>query len=130
MTVFVLSKTVSADVETTVAHFTAALKDEGFGVLYALDFSEIIASKTCHPLKGRVVGLGVCMPELARQALELDPTVAALLPCGAFVAETPEGTSVGFLDPHAALSLTGNLLLQSLGTDARVRLERALAALD
>ena len=129
MTASVLNKTVSTDVETTVERFTAALKDEGFGVLYSLDFSEIIASKTGHPLKGRVVGLGVCMPELARQALELDLTVAALLPCGAFVAETPEGTSVGFLDPHAALSLTGDIMLGSLGADARERLDRALAAL-
>ena len=129
MTAFVLNKIVPTDVETTVAHFTAALENEGFGVLYSLDFSEIIASKTGHPLKSRVVGLGVCMPELARQALELDPTVAALLPCGAFVAETPEGMSVGFLDPHAALGLTGDLMLESLGADARVRLERALAAL-
>ena len=129
MTAFVLSKIVPTDVGEAVVRFTETLKDEGFGVLYSLDFSEIIASKTGHPLKGRVVGLGVCMPELARQALELDPAVAALLPCGAFVAETPEGTSVGFLDPHAALGLTGNIMLGSLGADVKVRLERALAAL-
>ena len=129
MTAFVLNKIVPADVTETVARFMAALRDEGFGVLCSLDFSEIIASKTGRPLKGQVVGLGVCMPELARQALELDPAVAALLPCGAFVAEMPEGTSVGFLNPHAALSLTGNLMLESLGADAKVRLERVLAAL-
>lgn len=130
MSTFVLNKIVLTNVQDTVKHFTAALKNEGFGVLYTLDFSEIIASKTGHPLKGRVVGLGVCMPELARQALELDPTVAALLPCGAFVAETPEGTSVGFLDPHAALSLTEDPMLGSLGAEALERLKHALAKLE
>lgn len=129
MTAFVLHTTVSGDVGATVERFTAALKDEGFGILYSLDFSEIIASKTGQRLPGQVIGLGVCMPDLARQALELDPTSAALLPCGAFVAEMPEGTSVGFLDPHAVLGLSGNSKLEPLGADARGRLERALSAL-
>ena len=46
-----------------------------------------------------MVGLGICTPYMARQALEIDPTVAALLPCGAVVVKTMVGSSVGFLDP-------------------------------
>ena len=62
MSTFVLNKIVLTNVQDTVKHFTAALKDEGFGVLSTHDFSEIIASKTGHPFKGRVVGLGSACP--------------------------------------------------------------------
>ena len=96
-------------------------------MLYTLEFSDIIAEKTHHRLPNRVVGLGVCSPDLARQALELDPSIAALLPCGAFVIGTPAGTEVGFLDPALALGLTGNEALGPLGEQARTMFQRVLA---
>lgn len=129
MTGFIVKRSVSTNLEETLANFSNALSNEGFGVLYKLDFTEIIAGKTGHRLKDHIVGLGVCIPGLASQVLEVDATMAALLPCGAFVAETPEGTTVGFLDPQAALGLTNNSALEPLGAEVKARLERTLTAL-
>ena len=128
MTDFALKRTVTADVDTVLERLKTALTAEGLGVLYTLEFSDIIAEKTGHHLPNRVVGLGVCSPDLARQALELDPSIAALLPCGAFVIESLVGTEVGFLDPAMALGLTGNEALGPLGTQAKTMFQRVLAA--
>ncbi|MGY2896439.1 DUF302 domain-containing protein [Deinococcus sp. UYEF24] len=128
MTDFALKRTVTADVDAVLERLKTALMAEGLGVLYSLEFSDIIAEKTGHRLRGRVVGLGICSPDLARQALELDPDVAALLPCGAFVIGTPAGTKVGFLDPALVLGLTGNEALDPLGALARTMFQRVLAA--
>ncbi len=127
MTDFALKRTVEADVDAVLERLKTALTAEGLGVLYTLEFSDIIAEKTGHQLPNRVVGLGVCSPDLARQALELDPSIAALLPCGAFVIDTQNGTEVGFLDPALALGLTGNEALGPLGDQARMMLQRVLA---
>ena len=128
MTDFALKRTVTGDVDSVLERLKTALMAEGLGVLYTLEFSDIIAEKTGHHLPNRVVGLGVCSPDLARQALELDPSIAALLPCGAFVIETSAGTEVGFLDPALVLGLTGNDALGPLGAQARTMFQRVLAA--
>lgn len=125
---FALKRTVAADVDAVLDRLRTALTAEGLGVLYTLEFSDIIAEKTGHHLRGRVVGLGVCSPDLARQALELDPDIAALLPCGAFVIESRTGTEVGFLDPALVLGLTGNEALVPLGAQARTMFQRVLAS--
>ncbi|GGL79221.1 hypothetical protein GCM10010840_16340 [Deinococcus aerolatus] len=126
MTEFALKRTFEADVDAVLERLKTALSAEGLGVLYTLEFSDIIADKTGHQLAARVVGLGVCSPDLARQALELDPSVAALLPCGAFVSGMQTGTEVGFLDPVLALGLTENEALGPLGVQARSMLQRVL----
>ncbi|MEW6420372.1 MAG: DUF302 domain-containing protein [Deinococcota bacterium] len=123
---FTISRRVDGNLTEALDRFKSALSNEGFGVLYELDFSEIIRNKTGQALTGRVVGLGVCSPGLAQQALSVDPAIAALLPCGAYVSEDNQGVTVGLLDPDAALGLAERPELQPLGQDARTRLKRAL----
>lgn len=67
MTEFALKRTFEADVEAVLERLkNYLLSAEGLGVLYTLEFSDIIADKTGHQLAARVVGLGVCSPDLAR----------------------------------------------------------------
>jgi uncharacterized protein (DUF302 family) len=129
MTEFTLKKTVHSDLESTFERVKTLLAAEGFGTLYSLDFSDIIRAKTNLELPGRVIGFGVCNPSLAHQALSLETSLAAMLPCGAFIAETAEGTQVGFLDPVAVLKLADQPALEALGQEVRQRLKRALNAL-
>ncbi|HEX2863613.1 MAG TPA: DUF302 domain-containing protein, partial [Deinococcales bacterium] len=87
---YTLEATLPVSFDEALTRLRAAAAAQGFGVLYELDFSGIIAAKTGSTLPGgRVTSLGLCDPRLAREALILDPALAALLPCGAFVAETP-----------------------------------------
>jgi uncharacterized protein (DUF302 family) len=77
--------------------------------------------------------LGACRPQLAHQALQAEPSIAALLPCNVVVRSTGETTTVvEAFDPDAMMSLAGHAgdTLRTVATDARQRLTAALAALE
>ena len=80
----------------------------------------------------RQVILGACRPQLAHQALETDPSIAALLPCNVVVRAVDEGTTiVEAFDPQAMIAFAGDAgdPLRAVADDARQRLTAALAAL-
>jgi uncharacterized protein (DUF302 family) len=74
--------------------------------------------------------LGACRPPLAYEALQVDPSIAALLPCNVVVRSVDERTSVvEAFDPAAMMGLADNGALDAVAADARQRLTAALAAL-
>ena len=89
-----------ADAEVAVRRALAA---EGFGVLSEIDVAAILKTKLGvdrPPLKI----LGACNPSLAHRALEIDPTVALVLPCNIVLEEaTPGHTSVTIADPRTLM---------------------------
>ena len=74
--------------------------------------------------------LGACRPPLAHRALEIDPSVATMLPCNVVVRAVDEDTTVvEAFDPGAMTALAGDELT-AVADEARTRLTAALAALD
>ncbi len=104
----------------------AALADNGFGVLTEMDVAATLRAKLGverPPLKI----LGACNPVIANQALELDPTVALLLPCNVVLEPAPEGgTRVRAVDPRALMDAPE---FAEIAGDAATRLTAALDAL-
>ena len=79
--------------------------------------------------------LGACRPELAHQALQAEPSIAALLPCNVVVRAVDDTTTVvEAFDPDAMMSLAAHDQaddsFRAVATDARQRLTAALAALE
>ena len=71
-----------------------------------------------------------CRPALAHQALTVDPSIAAILPCNVVVRAVDETTTVvEAFDPQAMMALVDNDALHPVAADARERLTAALAAL-
>ena len=107
-----------------------ALSEEGFGVLCDIDVRETFAKKLDLDEAFRNYRiLGACNPELARQGLEAEPDLGALLPCNVVVYEADDGdVVVSAVDPEALVALTDNPDLDAISGEVAARFERVLDA--
>lgn len=114
--------------EQAVPRVTAALKEEGFGVLTEIDVQATLKQKLGADFR-RYVILGACNPPLAHRALEADLDVGLLLPCNVIVYEDGPGSVVGIVDPIAMLDLIRNPALRPVADEAKIRLTKVLQRL-
>src|SRR5688572_7482388 len=123
-------KTVSLNYEQAVAQTREALASEGFGVLTEINVRETLKKKLDVDFRPYVI-LGACNPPLAHQALSNELDIGLLLPCNVVVyAGDEEGQSrIAFMDPVAALALTGNDAIAPLAEDVKARLTRVMEKL-
>ena len=118
--------------ETAVKKVTAALKDEGFGVLTSVDVKDTLKKKIDADFR-RYIILGACNPPLAYQALQSEPLVGLLLPCNVTIEETDSGSLVSIINPDAMLGvqpLADNQVVSEVASEARRRLERVAKVLE
>ena len=129
---YVIGTTLSRPYGESVEAVRAALAEQGFGVLTEIDLAATLKSKLGVEVAPQVI-LGACRPQLAHEALQVDPSVAALLPCNVVVRALDEGsTRVEAFDPAVMMSLSdgdGGASLRDVADDARARLVAALDAL-
>ena len=105
-----------------------ALTAEGFGILTEIDLAATMKAKLDVEMPPQVI-LGACRPALAYAAIQVDPSIAAVLPCNVVVRSLDAtSTIVEAFDPDAMMGLSGGAL-ESVATDARHRLTSALDAL-
>ena len=115
--------------DEAVAAATAALKEQGFGVLTEIDVRATLRTKLDVDFRPYVI-LGACNPPLAHRALSADPTVGLMLPCNVVVYDNGDGTStVSAINPLAAIGIVGNPALNEVAQTATDKLNAALAAL-
>ena len=114
--------------EQAVAQVTAALKDEGFGVLTEIDVKATLKKKLGADFRKYVI-LGACNPPLANQALNAELEIGLLLPCNVIVYEEDGGSVVSIVDPISMLGVVENPALNPVANEARTRLQRVIEAL-
>lgn len=115
--------------EEAVEAVTAALKEEGFGVLTEIDVKKTFKKKLDVDFRKYVI-LGACNPNLAHQALSAELDVGLLLPCNVIVYETDVGSVVAIADPDTMLQVADLAALDDLAAEARQRLQRVITVLD
>jgi uncharacterized protein (DUF302 family) len=129
MSHYTFGKTVTAGFGAAVEQVTQALAAEGFGVLTDIDVAATMKKKLDHDMPPYRI-LGACNPQLARQAISVEPQIGALLPCNVVVRADAAGlTHVEFMDPAAVLQLVGRPEVATLAADVRQRLQRVMNAL-
>ena len=117
--------------DQAVEKTTAALKQEGFGVLTSIDVKQTLKARLDADFRKYVI-LGACNPPLAHKALSADLDVGLLLPCNVTVYEDTPGTSVvTAVAPVAMLAAAGgSTALDEVSKEAEARLKRVMTALE
>ncbi len=116
--------------EEAIEKSTAALKEEGFGVLTEIDVKSTLKDKLDAEFRPYVI-LGACNPPLAKQALDAELEVGALLPCNVIVYEdeSGEGSVVSAVEPMTMLGVVDNPELTPIAEEVKGRLRRVLESL-
>jgi uncharacterized protein (DUF302 family) len=125
---YTFGTTIGGDIATVRPIVVAALADEGFGILTEIDVAATLAAKLGVERPPYVI-LGACNPALANQALQIDEEVGALLPCNVVLRQVGDEVAVRVMDPAAVLGLVGDGPMAVASAEARVRLERVVAAI-
>jgi uncharacterized protein (DUF302 family) len=117
--------------EAAVAKVTAALKEQGFGVLTEIDVRATMKQKLDANFR-RYIILGACNPPLAHRALSTELEIGLLLPCNVIVYEDESGagSTISIVDPIMMLGMGINPQLESVATEANTRLRKVLDALE
>jgi uncharacterized protein (DUF302 family) len=109
---------------------TAALKEQGFGVLTSIDVQATLKQKLDVDTD-RYVILGACNPSLAHQALQIELNVGLLLPCNVIVYENrgTGGSTINIVNPLSMMEFAGNPALMSVAQEAAERLQKVVSSL-
>ena len=120
-----IETTVPLSLDRAETAVRAALAEQGFGVLTEIDVAATLKAKLGvdrPPLKI----LGACNPDLANQALEIDPSSALLLPCNIVLEPSGDGgTHISAVDPR---ELMAEPALEELAASTAAKLTAALHA--
>jgi uncharacterized protein (DUF302 family) len=116
--------------EQAIEKVTAALKNEGFGILTEIDVKATFKKKLDADFRKYVI-LGACNPSLAYQALNNELDIGLLLPCNVIVYEDDDqkGSVVSIVDPIVMLGVAINPDLTGIANEARDSLQRVVESL-
>jgi uncharacterized protein (DUF302 family) len=114
--------------EQAIEQVTAALKDEGFGVLTKIDVRQTLREKLDKDFRKYII-LGACNPGLSYQAFTAELEIGLLLPCNVIVYEDDGESVVSILDPAQMLSMAGNSAVEPVANQAKEKLQRVLDSL-
>ena len=63
--------------------------------------------------------LGACNPNMAWEAIGVEPWVGAMLPCNVILRETAEGVEVSAVEPVSSMSAIDNEQLKQVAGEVR-----------
>ena len=120
------SKTCDLAFDDAVSKVTAALKDEGFGVLTEINVQETLKKKLNVDFRKYKI-LGACNPSLAYQALQAEDKVGVMLPCNVIIQERGDGkVEVAAVDPVASMRAIPNPVLAAVAGQVQSKLKKVI----
>ena len=119
-----LSGVAIDDADMRVRH---ALSEKGFGVLTEIDVKATMKKKIDVDMDAYRI-LGACNPNMAHQAIGLEPRIGAMLPCNVILRQVEGGTEVSAIDPVASMAAVDNGVLHDVAGQVREMLRTAIDA--
>ena len=118
-------RALDASFDDALTSTRAALAEEGFGVVSEIDVQATLRAKLGVEREPYTI-LGACNPQLAHQALTVEPQLGALLPCNVTVFVLDGQTYVSSVSAEQMLGMVGNPSLAPVAREVGARLERVL----
>lgn len=106
----------------------AALADAGFGVLTEIDVQATMKKKIDKDMDGYRI-LGACNPNMAWQAIGMEPRLGVMLPCNVILREVDGDIEVAAVDPVASMAAIDNDALHAVAGQVRDMLGKAVDAI-
>jgi len=107
-----------ATIDEIDARAREALAEHGFGVLTEIDVKATMKKKLDEDIAGYRI-LGACNPQMAHQAIGMEPRVGAMLPCNVILREVEGGIEVSAIDPVASMQAIDNPELGAVAGQVR-----------
>lgn len=101
------ARLIEGDFDAVVERTRAALQKHGFGVLTEIDVQATLKAKIGEDFRPYRI-LGACNPNMAHEALLMEPHVGVMLPCNVVVQQTERGVEVFAVDPASSMSAIEN----------------------
>jgi len=96
----------------------AALANHGFGVLTEIDVKATMKKKIDVDMEPYRI-LGACNPNMAHEAIGMEPKIGAMLPCNVILRAVEGGTQVSAIDPLASMQAIDNDDLKVVAAQVR-----------
>ena len=123
---YYFSKTVQTSFDDAVEKVTAALSEDGFGVISEIDMHEKIKAKVGVDFK-RYRILGACNPAYSYQALQAEDKVGVMLPCNVLVIEQGENEiEIAAVNPTDSMMAIQNDVVIEVAARVGEHLKKAL----
>ncbi len=116
----------NADFEDVDARTRAALSNHGFGVLTEIDVKATMKKKIDVDMDPYRI-LGACNPNMAHQAIGMEPKIGAMLPCNVILRAVDGGIEVSAVDPLESMAAIDNDELKSVAGQVRDMLSQVVA---
>ena len=129
MSSYYFAKELKMSFPEAIEKVTAALKEEGFGILTEIDVKETLKKKLDVDFRPYKI-LGACNPPYAYQALQAEEKIGVMLPCNVIVQEKQPGVvEVAAVDPVASMQAIQNEKLASIAETIRGKLKKIIEEL-
>ncbi|MBD3639513.1 MAG: DUF302 domain-containing protein [Marinobacter sp.] len=126
---YTINRVISnGDFEEVDQRARQALGDHGFGVLTEIDVKATMKKKLDKDMSAYRI-LGACNPNMAWEAIGLEPRVGAMLPCNVILREVPDGVEVSAIDPVASMTAIDNDELKEVAGKVRDMLSQVVEAI-
>ena len=128
MTYTITRLMTGANIDDIDTRTRKALAEHGFGVLTEIDVQKTMKAKLDVDMPAYRI-LGACNPNMAYQAIGIEPRVGAMLPCNVILRAVEGDVEVSAIDPVASMQAIDNAKLIAVAGDVRDLLAKAIAAI-
>lgn len=115
----------ASDFEDVDARTRKALAAHGFGVLTEIDVQATMKKKIDVDMEPYRI-LGACNPNMAHQAIGMEPKIGAMLPCNVILRAVEGGVQVSAVDPVASMQAIENDELHAVAGQVREMLSEVV----